>query len=213
MAYGPSMAAALSGATVSQLRHWRSRRTGPLLSPEISAFPRVLYSFRDVLALRTCASLRSVSSLQGIRKAIGNLRSLGEIEHLAAYRLVSDANGNIQLVAGPEEVLDLRRRPGQYQVVAVMGDVIKPFPIRAGVVIPDLLRPRPRIAVDPEMQAGFPVIAGTRVPYDAVAALVRDGVPAEEVSTFYPGVSAEAAGDALEFARYVDSYVPPSRAA
>jgi hypothetical protein len=31
------MAAALSGATVSQLRHWRNPRTGPLLAPEIAA--------------------------------------------------------------------------------------------------------------------------------------------------------------------------------
>ena len=31
VAYATKMAAALSGATVSQLRHWSSLRTGPLL--------------------------------------------------------------------------------------------------------------------------------------------------------------------------------------
>jgi len=30
------VAAALSGATVSRLHHWRSPRTGPLLAPEIA---------------------------------------------------------------------------------------------------------------------------------------------------------------------------------
>ena len=59
MAYAPGMAAALSGTTIYQLRHWRRpAKTGPLLAPEISATPRVYYSFRDLLALRpscTCA--------------------------------------------------------------------------------------------------------------------------------------------------------------
>ena len=53
MAYTTRIAAALSGATVGQLRHWRSPRTGPLLAPEIAAAPQAFYSFRDLLALRT----------------------------------------------------------------------------------------------------------------------------------------------------------------
>jgi DNA-binding transcriptional MerR regulator len=90
MAYTPTMAAALSGATVYQLRHWRHARTGPLLAPEISSSPRVFYSFRDLLALRTFVHLRQNASLQKIRLAITNLRDLGELDHLAAYQLVSD---------------------------------------------------------------------------------------------------------------------------
>ena len=43
---------------------------------------------------------------------------------------------------------------------------------------------------------------------DAVADLMRDGVEAEQVSKYYPAVTAEAARDALDFARYVDSYDP-----
>ena len=57
------------------------------------------------------------------------------------------------------------------------------------------------------------MIAGTRVPYDAVASLMREDVPAEKISDYYPAVSAEAARDALDFALYVDSYGPASRAA
>src|SRR5215469_15714968 len=98
VAYATKMAAALSGATVSQLRHWRSARTGPLLAPEIAAAPRAVYSFQDVLALRTFVRLRENASLQKIRTAIGNLRDIGEIQHLASYTLASDRRGNIQLV-------------------------------------------------------------------------------------------------------------------
>ena len=171
-----------------------------------------MYSFQDVLALRTFVRLRENASLQKIRAAIGNLRDIGEVDHLASYRLVSDKGGNIQLVAA-DQAVNLGNRPGQLQLVAVMGDVIEPFAARAGVLVPHLLRPRPGLAVDPETQGGTPVIAGTRVPYDAVASLMRDGVPANRVAEYYPAVTAEAAGDALDFARYVDSYNPASRAA
>jgi uncharacterized protein (DUF433 family)/DNA-binding transcriptional MerR regulator len=206
------MAAALSGATISQLRHWRSARTGPLLAPEIAVAPRAAYSFQDVLALRTFVRLRENTSLQKIRAAIGNLRTIGEVSHLASYRLVNDQGGNIQLLTATEAV-DLGKNPGQLQLIVVIGDVIEPFAARAGVLVPHLLRPRPWLAVDPETQGGTPVVAGTRVPYDAVAGLMRDGVPAEQIRNYYPSVTAAAAADALDFARYVDSYDPASRAA
>lgn len=212
MAYATKMVAALSGATVSQLRHWRSPRTGPLLAPEIATLPQAFYSFRDLLALRTCVHLREYASLQRIRLAIGNLRDLGEVEHLASYRLVSDLAGNIQLVT-EKDAVDLVRTPGQQQILVVVGDVIAAFPVRAGVVVPHLLQPREHLAVDPETQGGIPVITGTRVPYDAVAGLMRDNVTAERIADYYPAVSAEAARDALDFALYVDSYDPTSRAA
>jgi uncharacterized protein (DUF433 family)/DNA-binding transcriptional MerR regulator len=208
MAYAPTMAAALSGATISQLRHWRKAKTkaGPLLAPEISASPRIFYSFRDLLALRTFVHLRQDASLQKIRLAISNLRDLGELDHLASYKLVSDRHGTIQLIKGDDAAIDLVRQPGQTQLLVVMGDVIEPFPVRPGVVVPHLLRPREHLSVDPDTQGGIPVITGTRVPYDAVASIMREDVPAEKVSDYYPTVTAEAARDAFDFAMYVDSY-------
>src|SRR5258708_4417891 len=179
------MAAALSGATTGQLRHWRSPKTGPLLTPEIAAKPRALYSFQDVLALRTFVRLREDTSLQKIRAAIGHLRDLGEVGPLSSYRLVSDQGGDIQLVT-QDQAVNLGTRPGQLQLVAVIGDVIEPFAVRAGVGGPHLLQPRPLLEVDPETQGGTPVIAGTRVPYDAVADLMRDGVEADQPSKPYP---------------------------
>lgn len=195
MAYSPQMAAALSGATVDQLRHWRSSKAGPLLPPEISDRPSILYSFRDLLAIRAFVRLRRNASLQKIRRAVGTLRDgLEEFEHLASYRLETDSAGNIQLLA-------------------VIGDVIEPFPIRPGVVVPHMLHPRATLSVDPGVQGGIPVISGTRVPYTAVANLMREDVSADEISTFYPTVTPEAARDALDFALYVDSYDPATRAA
>ncbi len=213
MAYSTKMAAALTGASVSRLRHWRSPSTGPLLRPEIQSSPRAMYSFRDILALRTCMRLREYASLQRIRTAIGNLRDLGDRDHLASYTIVSDAAGNIQLITH-REALDLTKYPGQQQLFALdIARVIESFSPRTGVLVPDLFQPRANVAVDPQMQGGFPVITGTRVPYDLVAGLVADGVPPEEISQYYPAVSATAARDAIDFARYVDSFEPTKRAA
>jgi uncharacterized protein (DUF433 family) len=199
------MAAALSGATRRQLSHWRrDAGSGALLIPEISAEPpRVLYSFRDLVALRSCVFLRQKVSLQKIRKAISNLRDLGEREHLSQYTLVSDGD-TIVLLEG-DEATDLVRKPGQ-RVLAVLSDVFEPFAVREGVVVPRLFRPRQRLEVDPGTRSGVPVVSGTRVPYDVVAGLVRDGVPPEKIKEYYPAVSAEAARDAADFALYVDSY-------
>lgn len=153
MVYTAQMAAALSGATRRQLSHWRrDTGSGALLVPEISAEPpRVLYSFRDLLALRSCVFLRQNVSLQKIRKAISNLRDLGEREHLSQYTLVSDGD-TIVLVDG-EDATDLVRKPGQ-RVLAVLSDVFEPFAVREGVVVPGLFRPRQRLEVDPAMRGG-----------------------------------------------------------
>jgi uncharacterized protein (DUF433 family) len=204
------MAAALSGATMGQLRHWRQERgSGPILRPELNAYP-ALYSFRDVLALRTFAQLRQDASLQKVRVAVGTLRKLGEAEHLSSYRLLAD--GDSVVLTEQDHATDLVKRPGQ-RVIATMADILEPFAPRPGVVVPHLLRPRDHVSVDPDTQGGTPVITGTRVPFDAVAELMEDGVPAERVSDYYPGVTAEAARDAAAFAMYVDSYDPGSRAA
>jgi uncharacterized protein (DUF433 family)/DNA-binding transcriptional MerR regulator len=203
--YPPTIAAALSGATVYQLRQWRSPRT-PLLVPEVSAERPICYSFRDLLALRTFLHLRQHASLQQIRKAIGNLSDLTDLKLLPTCRLASDPRGNIQLIQGGEAAAGHVRHPGRLQLLVGIGDVIEPFPVRAGVVVPPLLKPRPYLSVDPETQGGTPVIRGTRVPYDAVAGLMRDRVPAEKISDYYPSVTADAARDAFDFAAYVDSY-------
>ncbi|MET9818235.1 hypothetical protein [Streptomyces sp. NPDC006355] len=92
MSYEPKLAAALSGATLRQLSHWR-RASGPkgaVLVPEISSERPILYSYRDVVALRICVQLREEASLQKIRRALNTLREdLGEWEHLSSYKLVA----------------------------------------------------------------------------------------------------------------------------
>ncbi len=205
MSYEPKMAAALSGATLRQLAHWRraSGANGAVLVPELSAARPILYSFRDVVALRACVQLRQETSLQKIRRALNTLRvDLGEREHLSNYRLV--AGPDTIYLADSDHAVDLVRRKSNV-VIHDLVDVLAPF-YRNGRHIPDLLKPRPHVSVDPGVRGGEPVIEGTRVPAAEVAALVRDAIPPERIGEFYPGVSAEAARDAADFTDYVDSY-------
>jgi uncharacterized protein (DUF433 family) len=206
MSYPQNLAAALSGATPWQLSHWRNPKAskGPVLIPEVSAERPILYSFRDVVALRTFVKLRQGTSLQKIRRAVATLREdLGLRSHLSSYQLVGDGT-SIYLV-DPDQAVDLLRRGNV--VIHEFVEVLRPFYVE-GRWIPDLLQPRPNVEVDPAVRGGEPVIAGTRIPYSEVASLVRDGVARDTVGEFYPGVSAEAADDAFDFAQYVDSYSP-----
>lgn len=197
------MAAALSGATIAQLKHWRSGDR-PVLVPEVSAERPILYSFRDLVALRTFVYLRDDLSLQRIRRALRTLKSIGKTEHLSKYRLVAQSKRSIVLVEDTgKEAIELVEHPAQYVAVVKLGDVMRSFPLD-NIEVPDLARPRDEIAVEPEVRRGFPVVRGTRIAYDLVAELVRDGVPPEEIKNYYAGVSTAAARDAASFASYVD---------
>lgn len=203
--------AALSGATVGQLKYWRTRRGdhGPLLVPEYRDGRSHLYSFRDLLALRTFVYLRGETSLQKIRRAAQSLENLGDQDHLSAYELhvFGDTIVWVDPRAGERgrRYVDLVKQPGQEHLSLIMEQILDPFRTERGKVLA-LRSPFARISVDPAVLGGFPVVAGTRVPYDLVAGLVRDGVPAGEVRAFYPSVDAAGALDAEAFASYVDRY-------
>jgi uncharacterized protein (DUF433 family) len=157
-----------------------------------------------VVALRSIVYLRQEKSLPRIRRAVATLRSLEAREwtHLAAYRLISTPKSI--LVRTPSgELLDLDQQPGTVLQEVLMRDVLEPFETTDGRVVPALQRPRPRIAVNPAILGGYPTIAGTRVPFDVVAALARDELEPGEIVAVYPSVDLEAVADAVSFAQQV----------
>ncbi len=207
VSYPSVVAAALSGASLRQLSYWRSERSndGPLLSPSFHVRGgRVAYSFQDVIALRTFVYLRAKDvPLQRVRKAVHNLRLLGETEHLSSYQLV--AVGKDVTWISDDFAIDLTRSPGNF-VIAQMGDILGSFQGTNDREVVALRRPKPGIEVDPDVRGGYPVIEGTRVPYDVVSALVQDGLAPEDIVSYYPPVSPDAARGARDFAVYVDEY-------
>lgn len=196
MSFPVELTSVLSGASKGQLSSWR-KPTRPLLVPEIATRPKVLYSFRDVLALRTLVYLRKEVPLQRIRKAFDSLHAWDLTDHPSRYRLTTD--GETIFLVDEDGATDLVWSPGQ-KVLAEIGDVFKPFNNRQGNAVVDFLNPRPRLSVRATRMGGWPTVAGTRVPYDTVANLVAGGdISYSEVSRHFPTVAPEDVPDAVSF--------------
>lgn len=202
MSLNIALASVLSGASVRQLGYWRKTS---LLVPEVNSTGRpILYSFRDILALRAVVKLHQEQSLQRIRKAFATLPHLDLTDHPAQYALVADGS-TIVLVREDGIEIDLVNKPG-HAIMVTLSDIMEPFDTGRGEVV-DLRRPRPHLQVREQWLGGWPTIEGTRVPYDTVAELLSDGsVHPSEVAEFYPDVTAAAAQDALDFARSVPGW-------
>lgn len=198
MAFPTALAVKLSGATEHQLAYWR--RQGILVPETEHEKSPFLYSFRDVIALRTIAWLRADHSLQQIRQSLDTLRELDMVKHPAAYKLVK--LGSSIGVKRDGRTVDVANEPGQ-EVLGSLEEVFGAFETRQKRRVGPLEAPHPGIEVDPRRLGGWPTIEGTRVPYDAIARLLANGVTPEQVSYYYPSVSAEAARDALDFDREV----------
>ena len=193
------LASKMSGASVGQLAHWR--KTG-ILVPEIeSQRAPYLYSFRDIVALRTVAWLRADHSLQSIRNSLGFAQELDLADHPASYTVVK--LGESWGVQRGEQAIDIAKHPGQ-STVGTLADVFAEFETVRNRRVDKLLNPRRGVEVNPSRLGGWPTIKGTRIPFDLVAELISDGTVApERVGDFYPGVSAEDARDALDFHRSI----------
>ncbi|WP_309227885.1 MULTISPECIES: DUF433 domain-containing protein [unclassified Mycolicibacterium] len=200
MSFPVDLTVTMTGVTRSQLTHWRRTR---LLVPEAKAYRPPLYSFRDLIALRTVARLRLEASLQKVRQAFKNLPVLELAEHPSAYQFATD--GKTIAVWTDSGFMDIVKNPGQLHIYS-FDDIFKPFVNKRGDKVIDFRTPRPKLSVDPQRLGGWPTITGTRVPYDTIASALRGGdLRPEDVKHYYPGVSKAAAKDALSFADQVDA--------
>jgi uncharacterized protein (DUF433 family) len=191
------LASVLSGATVGQLRHWKS--TG-LLKPEKSGDASG-YTFQDLVALRIVVRLRAELSLQKVRTAFRNLPIYNFTSHPSSYRFGTD--GDTIAVYDHQAWTDLVRKPGQPHLFS-LDELFEPFINRSGQEVVDFRRPRKHLRVDGERLGGWPTIEGTRVGFDTVAALMEDGsLSAEDVHHYYPSVPPVAVADAVSFAEAV----------
>jgi uncharacterized protein (DUF433 family) len=195
------IASTLTGASVETLRRWRRHR---LFVPELHSKRPMLYSFRDVVALRSVCYLRSEISLQKIRRALTTLSEQELTQHLSEYKFATD--GKTVVVWTDEGFVDLVNNPGQFNIVTLR-QIYRPFTNRANKSVVDFEHPRKRIEVVPGRLGGFPTIVGTRIPYDTVARLQQGSNPVrpEDVKRYLPGVTKAAALDAVDFAAEVQA--------
>jgi uncharacterized protein (DUF433 family)/DNA-binding transcriptional MerR regulator len=202
VSYSEQLTAALGGVTVHQLRNWRSEPR-PLLIPEADHGRSVRYSFLDLLAVRTVGHLRTDYSLQKIRKAVANLHSFADVDHLGRFNLVGD--GDTIVWCTDEASIDLLKKPGQHLVVR-MHSVLGEFDGWAGTKVVPLAHPKRGISIEGDVLDGFPVVERTRVPYETIAGLAKDGLGNDNIRYFYPAVSDVGIRGAVEFDHYVVDY-------
>lgn len=208
--YTTRLAAALSGATVRQLAYWRrDTGTGPLLTPEYGTSPRALYSYRDVVALRICVRLRKETSLQRVRRSVAHLQQVAPNLHLASHQLKS-AGPTIVWLTEDGDYIDTVERPGHMGIRVVMEEVLRAFTTADGRKVPDLRTPARGLSIDDEVRGGYPVVAGTRIPYDTIASLAEDGLGAAEIIDLYPSVTRDGIRGAVELAELVGLPEPQS---
>ena len=207
-AYTADRAAALAGVPRSTVHYWARAE---VLVPSVSAVRTKLWSYSDLLALRTIAWLRQPkqardgadvprSALSAVRQALGELRSLDldlwtEDEE---PRVAVDRQGRIHLNLSYAEVEDLARaRPLDAELL----DLIRPFTAGPGTEGPDLHAPRPHLRIVPGKLSGSPHIARTRVETIAIAALRDRDLPPELIRALYPRLDAAAIDDAIDLER------------
>jgi len=191
----------LTGVTPYQLRSWS--RSG-LLVPEIRAKRPPIYSFRDLVALRSIAFLRAETSLQKIHKAFDNLNVLDMVEHPSEYSFGTD--GKTIFVQGPDdEAIDLVRSLGA-RTLFTFEEMNEAFINFRKQEVPSFTAPAPHICVNPARIGGWPAIEGTRIGYDVIADLAGAQDPdVEYVIEYYPGPTTSAVESAIEFNRQVEA--------
>lgn len=201
MGFPEDLTATLTGASVYQLRQWRSKG---LLVPEIQQQRPPLYSFRDLVAVRAVVFLRSQVSLQRIGKAFEALKELDLTDHPSRYAFGVHRK-DISVETSEGDIIDLVGKKGQQNLFR-LDQIFRPFENFRGTQVVDFEHPRPNLELKRGRLGGWPTIAGTRVPYQNVANLLDGGdYSPEDIEAFYPSVSVDAADDAVSFDEQVKS--------
>ncbi|MDR9785794.1 MAG: helix-turn-helix domain-containing protein [Peptococcaceae bacterium MAG4] len=115
-------ASKLTGVLYDRLDYWaRSGFLKPGVTGAKGKGSRRLYSFRDLVALRTAKELRDMGvPLQTLRKVVGYLRRAKGLENPLAEAKLVISGSDVLLVQGREELVSVLDAPGQGVLQLVM---------------------------------------------------------------------------------------------
>lgn len=183
MAFSEDQVSALTGLSTRQLRYWD--RKHEFFSPEYVIDGRRVYSFRDLVGLRTVATLRTRTSLQQLRKIDEELHRDHETPwaKLKFYLL-----GREVLYKDPSSSnIQSASRPGEQVFEVIDLDEIKGTTIheikRQGERSPDEIG---QITKKRNVMRGKPVIAGTRIPTELIWDYHVAGFSTEKILRGFP---------------------------
>lgn len=195
--YSISLAAHCLQVRPSTLSFWAFGRVSPMTGIryrplfKVADHKRRLLSFVNLIEAQVLRGLRSNHelTLQNVRKALQNLEPFrpDEPHPLAFIDFLTDNAGLFVEHLG--DLIDLTR-PEQYAIKATLIDHLSRVergsseikgPVRFFPLVPGALGERP-VQVDPRFAFGRPVLTGTRIPTQEIAARVTAGEPPEEVA-------------------------------
>lgn len=180
--YTAAEASRIAKVPRSTVGYWA--RTGLVVPTQRKTRPR-LYSFADLRDLVAADHLRKQGAgVRDQRAALEYIREVGDADRLAQANLVV-YEGQLVYVHEGEDRPVAPHRKGQYFLS--MREVFATLGSRGDSVT--VLRPAKRIAIDPEVRGGTPVIEGTRIPAELIAEMVADGASDDEIRRAYPALS------------------------
>jgi uncharacterized protein (DUF433 family) len=202
-AYPADRASALSGVPVSTIHYWA--RTHVLL-PSVSAERVKLWSYSDLMGLRTIYWLRQskspdngqpipATSMRAVRKALEALEAVD-------LGIWTEERGATVAVSRSGEIFftqedSVTTVSGQRALAGEWLDLIAPFETEQGCA-PHLHRPRPSLRIVPGKLSGSPHIVKTRIETLALAALETRGLPEAKIAALYPAAPADSIAEALD---------------
>lgn len=188
--------------------HWWARNG--ILVPSVSAERVKLWSYSDLMGLRTIAWLRAsktapdghsvpATAMRAVRRALRELEDLdlGVWSTRGGPNVAVDRHGRIVL-GGDQQPHHV---DGQALLDAKMLDVLRPFAIDRLTRGPDLVAPRPRLRIVPGKLAGAPHVRETRIETQALAALGARGMGVQRIRALYPAIEVGDVEDALDLER------------
>jgi uncharacterized protein (DUF433 family) len=196
--YTAERAAQLSGVPKSTVYDWRRES---VYEPDFSAGRPVMWSYRDLALLRLLAWLRQggmdrpvasekVSSVKAqLSAGLDEARLEDDRENILPWTDFSRLLGTFDLHEPIDELRSARRGP---------------------VWAPDLVTPSQHSYISPWVVAVDPCIERTRIPTAAIHALHAErALPLEAIVELYPGLTTEAASDAIRLERRLRGFDAP----
>jgi uncharacterized protein (DUF433 family) len=213
--YTAERAAQLSGVPKSTVYDWR--REG-VYEPDYPAGRPVMWSYRDLALLRLLAWLRQggmdrpvaaekVSSVKSQLSAGLDVRFI----HATRTDVVLESGDETRLEDDRENILpwtDFSRLLGTFDLHEPIDELRSDR--RGPVWAPDLVTPSEHSYISPWVVAGDPCIERTRIPTAAIHALHAErALPVEAIVELYPGLTTEAASDAIRLERRLRGFDAP----
>lgn len=195
--YEASRAAALAGVPLSTVYDWS--RKG-IVTPSISPEREKLWSYADLIQLRMVSWLRHPKQADdgtGVRGTpMGEVRTTLAFMATRGLDLWSDApdkqtaiglsvdrTGKLWIELPTGEFVDIAGAQ-TLELEANYLDLLKPYRV-AGLLGPDLLRPRSHLRIVPLKVAGEPHVESSRITTRTIAALGKRGFSPARIAAMY----------------------------